>query len=137
MQDLTWIDIKKQRIPEKLNYNSKSFLVTNRDYGHIVHARWFWPGYKCAMCHEIRSYAHNRSFDMRITHWCFPAGIEEEWNDMDTLERNINSEFLVMDNDGVIRHMCVNRDYNLRLKKSGGKIKSTPMAWLNVPEFKD
>ena len=149
MQELTWTDIEKQSIPKWLDNRSrmsgrsfvKSFLVINRDHGPIVHACWFLPYERGSTDHKIRSYPHNRPFDMKITHWCLPPYHVQEWMDVEMFwwrqPQDLDSECLVIDDAGVIEHMYLNKNHDLRLKKSRGKLKSTPVGWLNVPEFKD
>lgn len=142
MQDLIWIDIKKQRIPRWIDRRSpvKSFLVTNRKQRHIVHARWFWvPSDRPFASPDIRSYPRNRCLDTRIpiTHWCLPSQDAKDWNAMNTFKRYAGTNFLVIDNAGVIKHVYVNKNHDLRLKKSGGYLKIIPVGWLNVPKFED
>ena len=140
MQDLTWIDITEQRIPQSYDNRPRSFLVTNRDYGHIIHVCWFFPGYKSAAGYEIRSYPHHRCLDTRIpiTHWCIPSMYGKDWNDIYTLPHDVNSEFLVKYADDSIKHVYVSKNGGLRLKKSRKKLEGIiPMDWLNVPKFED
>lgn len=140
MKDLIWTDIEKQRIPEGYDNRPRSFLVTNRKQLHIVHAHWFWaPSDRPFAGPEIRSYPQNRCLDTRIliTHWCLPSQDTKDWNAMDTLPHDIDSEFLVINDVGVIKHVCVNKNHDLRLKKYRGFIPIVPVGWLNVPKFED
>lgn len=144
MQDLTWIDIKEQRIPKWIDNMSrvsgrsfvKSFLVINRDHGPIVHACWFLPYERGSTDHKIRSYPHNRPFDMQITHWCIPSRDPDDWNAIKTLERYPGTTFLAIDTAGVIKHVYVNKNGHLGLVR-GGTLKSKLVGWLNVPKFED
>lgn len=136
MQDLMWIDVEKQSITD----NFETDLLVNVCGKGAFHARRIMSTYWWGTEHKIKSYPNNKSFAMPITHWCIPSLDLDDWNDMDTLPDDINSEFLVIDDAGVIKHVYLNKygNYgNLQLMPSPGKLKSTPVGWLNLPEFED